>query len=227
VLDAVHAEEADRATVLRVGAASIATVEHLFAACAGLGLHQGLAVEVLGGEVPLLDGASRAFVRALEALALPAVPAELVVMRDATLTHRDSRYTFERAMATRLDVTLSYDDPRVTPDAAWAGAPDDFVARIAGARTFAFAHEVLALAAAGQASHVDPASVVVLTPDGALASGEPFTWDEPARHKLLDLMGDLFLYGGPPRGRVHAFRPGHRATHAILREALALGVVAR
>jgi len=225
--DALRAEETDRATVVRLAAGdrSIATVEHLLAACAGLGIHEGLAVKVVGGEVPLLDGASSAFARALASLSLPRAPAPLVVARDAVLTHGESRYTFERGATTRVEVTLSYDDVRIAPDAAWGGDADDFVARIAGARTFAFAHEVAALVAAGQASHVDPSSVVVFAPDAVLSSGAPFTADEPARHKLLDLMGDLFLYGGPPRGRVHAFRPGHRATHAILRDAMALGIV--
>jgi UDP-3-O-[3-hydroxymyristoyl] N-acetylglucosamine deacetylase len=222
---ALRIEETDRATVVRAGASPIATVEHLLAACAALGLHEGLRVEVRGGEVPLLDGSARAFVRALGTLELPAYPPPLVVRREATLAHGESQYTFRPASTTRLDVTLSFDDPRVKPDAAWAGSPDDFCARIAAARTFAFAHEVSALAAMGYASHVDPASVVVLAEGAVLSSGEPFTADEPARHKLMDLMGDLFLYGGPPVGSIHAFRPGHRATHAILREAIARRVV--
>jgi UDP-3-O-[3-hydroxymyristoyl] N-acetylglucosamine deacetylase len=209
---ALRIDETDRATVVRAGASSIATVEHLLAACAALGLHEGLRVEVRGGEVPLLDGSARAFVRALGTLELPAYPPPLVIRREATLAHGESQYTFRPASTTRLDVTLSFDDPRVKPDAAWAGSSDDFCGRIAAARTFAFAHEVSALAAMGHA---------------VLSSGEPFTADEPARHKLIDLMGDLFLYGGPPVGSIHAFRPGHRATHAILREAIARRVVSR
>ena len=223
----LQVENADRATVVRAGASVVATVEHLLAACAAFGLHEGLSVEVVGGEMPLLDGCSVAFARAIGALGLAPSPAPLAVVRDETLSFGESRYTFRRGAATNVAVTLSFDDPRLTPDAAWAGDRDDFVTRIAGARTFAFAHEVGALIRDGHASHVDPASVVVFTPDAVLASGAPFTADEPARHKLLDLMGDLFLHGGPPLGSVHAVRPGHRATHTILRQALERGVVAR
>jgi UDP-3-O-[3-hydroxymyristoyl] N-acetylglucosamine deacetylase len=122
-------------------------------------------------------------------------------------------------------VTLEYADPRIAPDAAWDGTPGDFVTRLAKARTFAFADEIPDLVRAGHASHAAPESVVVLGPGYVHWAGIPFTADEPARHKLLDLMGDLFLYGGPPRGHVHAFRPGHRATHTILREARRAGVV--
>jgi UDP-3-O-[3-hydroxymyristoyl] N-acetylglucosamine deacetylase len=217
--------DGERATTVRAGDDTIATVEHLLAACAALGLHEGLVVEVRGGEVPLLDGAARAFVTALDRLDLAPTPPALTVVRDDTLTHGSSRYTFRRGDATRVSVTLTYDDARMTADAAWDGSREDFVARIAAARTFAFAHEVAALVEQGHASHVDPASVIVFTPDAVLTSGA-FVSDEPARHKLLDLMGDLFLYGGPPRGSVHALCPGHRATHAIVREALASGVIA-
>ncbi len=221
---------ADRATVVRAGGTDVATVEHLFAACAAFGLHEGLTVEVEGGEVPLLDGAAGQFSRALSELDLPRGEPPLRVVRDATLTHGESRYTFGRArgadLGARVEVTVDFADARISPGASWDGSREDFVARIANARTFALAHEVPSLAARGQASHVDPASVIVLTPDEVLVSGAPYRPDEPARHKLLDLLGDLFLYGGPPRGLVHAFRPGHAATHAILARAIADGVVA-
>jgi UDP-3-O-[3-hydroxymyristoyl] N-acetylglucosamine deacetylase len=150
-----------------------------------------------------------------------------MVARDATLCHGESLYAFRRGAGTVVRVTLCFDDPRLSPEAVWAGDRDDFVSHIAAARTFAFAHDVTELVDAGCASHVDPTSVVVFTPERVLASGAPFRDDEPARHKLLDLMGDLFVYGGPPIGAVHAFRPGHRATHAIVRQALEVGVLTR
>jgi UDP-3-O-acyl-N-acetylglucosamine deacetylase len=67
--------------------------------------------------------------------------------------------------------------------------------------------------------------VVVLTPDGALSAGRPFEPDEPARHKLLDLVGDLYLYGGPPVGHVRAVRPGHAANALAMRRARDEGIV--
>jgi len=219
--------DGDRATVLRLGDSTLATVEHLLAACAAHGAYEGLVVEAHGGEVPLLDGGAAAFARALETLEISAVAAPLTVTRDAILMYGESRYELRRGPGRRVEVTLAFDHPSVTLHAVWAGSREDFVARIAPARTFALEHEVVGLIERGQAAHVDPESVVVLTPHGALHAGAPFTSDEPARHKLLDLIGDLFLYGGPPVGSVHAFRPGHRATHAILREAIERGVVAK
>jgi hypothetical protein len=89
------------------------------------------------------------------------------------------------------------------------------------ARAFGFAHEVDALAARGLASHVAQESVVVITTDGVLSAGPRFRPDEPARHELLDLVGDLDVHGGPSVGSVRAVRPGHAATHEAVRRALA------
>ncbi len=218
---------ADRATTVAAGRAGIATVEHLLAACAALGIHDGLRVEVEGGEVPLLDGASAAFVRALVRLGLRRADPALVVARDATIDFEASSYAFGRGTQTRVEVTLEFDDPRLACHAAWDGTAADFAERIAPARTFALVHEVAELVARGQASHVAPESVVVVAEDAILSAGAPFSADEPARHKLLDLIGDLFLHAGPPLGEIHARRPGHRATHAIVREAIGRGVLAR
>jgi len=85
--------------------------------------------------------------------------------------------------------------------------------------------EVEELVRRGLARHVDPASVVVLAPDAVLSAGRAFTPDEPVRHKLLDLLGDLYLHGGPPLGCVRAHRPGHAPNARALRRALAEGVL--
>jgi UDP-3-O-acyl-N-acetylglucosamine deacetylase len=143
------------------------------------------------------------------------------------LTVGASTYELARGGGVELEVTIDFDDERLAKRASWAGDPEDFFARIAAARTFGFEHELAHLLARGLASHVTPESVVVIAPSGVLFAGAPFSADEPARHKLLDLIGDLYLYGGPPRGRVAALRPGHAATHAVMRRALAEGLVAR
>jgi UDP-3-O-[3-hydroxymyristoyl] N-acetylglucosamine deacetylase len=67
----------------------------------------------------------------------------------------------------------------------------------------------------------------VLAPGVVHHAGRPFSADEPARHKLLDLIGDLYLHGGPPLGLVRALRPGHAANAAAIQQALAEGIVER
>ncbi len=134
-----------------------------------------------------------------------------------------SRYEFAPRPRDRVEVEvcLELDDARVTREARWVGSAEDFRQRIAPARTFALARDVEEIAELGLARRVDPASVVVLAPDAIHHAGRPFSPDEPARHKLLDLIGDLYLHGGPPIGWVRAVRPGHSANALALREALA------
>ncbi len=220
--------DTDRATTVQVGGGRIRTVEHLFAAFGGLGVHAGVAVRIEGEEMPHLDGSARLWCEAIESLGVAPTPALLEVVRDDSVQVGAARYTFARAQrASGVAVRVDFADERIARDAAWSGDPAQFRDRIATARTFAFAHELDALAAAGLASHTEPESVVVLTPDAIHSAGRTFEPDEPARHKLLDLVGDLFLYGGPPAGRILAERPGHTATHAAMRLALQRGIVAR
>jgi UDP-3-O-[3-hydroxymyristoyl] N-acetylglucosamine deacetylase len=211
------------------GSVRISTVEHVCAALGGLGIHEGVAVVIEGREPPLADGGARVYADALRALgpALRWSPPPLRVARDGVLEIGASRYELACADAVDVEVVIDFGDERIAPSARWSGDAEDFRARIATARTFGFEHEVGGLLARGLASHVTPESVVVLGSDRVLAMGAEFTADEPARHKLLDLVGDLYLYGGPPRGRLRATRPGHAATHEVMRRALAEGLVVR
>jgi len=220
----------ERATAVEVDGRRISTVEHLFAALGGLGIYGGVSIEVRGPELPLLDGAARVYAEALCELGLLGGDApELEVVRDDDVRVGDSIYSFQRADRARVhvEVTVDLPVPGLAGVASWAGDPRDFLLRVAPARTFAFAAEIATLAEQGGVAHVDPSSVVILSSEEILFAGPPFVPDEPARHKLLDLMGDLFLYGGPPRGRVRAHRPGHRATHEAMREAFERKIVRR
>jgi UDP-3-O-[3-hydroxymyristoyl] N-acetylglucosamine deacetylase len=225
-----NAVKAERATAIACGPLRARTVEHLFAAMAALGLQRGVEVTLVGEEAPILDGCAAAWMDALGKLEVGATPATIAVVRDDVIEVGTSRYTFAKesakGSATRVSVEIEMGDARVAREATWGGDERDFRTRIATARTFCFAHEVEALARAGLASHVTPEMVVVLGPE-ILAAGRPFEADEPARHKLLDLVGDLFLYGGPPRGEVHAYRPGHWSSHEAMRIAIARGVIGR
>jgi UDP-3-O-[3-hydroxymyristoyl] N-acetylglucosamine deacetylase len=219
-----RAVRAERSTAIECRGMRARTVEHLFAALAGAGLHRGVDILVEGEEAPILDGCAVRWMRAVEELELVPSAPELWVAREATIDVGTSRYTFSPGHETRVSVALEVADRRIAPRAEWAGDARDFRERIAPARTFCFAHEVEELARAGLASHVTPEMVIVIGPE-IFVSGRPFSADEPARHKLLDLVGDLFLYGGPPRGSVAVYRPGHWATHEAVRRACEAGVL--
>jgi UDP-3-O-[3-hydroxymyristoyl] N-acetylglucosamine deacetylase len=220
-----HLRVVDTERATTVESPRVRTVEHLFAAFAGLGIQSGVAIDVEGGELPLLDGGAAAWCEALVELGVVAEAPRLRVVRDGHVEVGQSVYAFGVAVEVEVEVEVDV-EVEVERHARWSGDADDFRARIAPARTFAVERDVALLAKRGLASHVDPTSVVVLTERGVLAAGRPFTADEPARHKLLDLVGDLYLYGGPAIGRLYARRPGHTATHAAVRAAFARGLLA-
>lgn len=217
----------DRATTVALRGSRIRTVEHAFAALGGLGVYDGVSIAVDGPEMPLLDGGAAAWCEAVKRLDAPRGVPRLRVARQAVINVGLSRYELSPSAAIDVEVRLELDDARISPWARWQGAPDDFQARIAPARTFAFAHEADELILRGLALHVNPASVVLIAPEAIHHAGRPFSPDEPARHKLLDLIGDLYLRGGPPLGRVSAVRPGHAANARVIAEACAKGILVR
>jgi UDP-3-O-[3-hydroxymyristoyl] N-acetylglucosamine deacetylase len=226
-----------RATTVeaRGGAVRVGTVEHLFAALGGLGVYEGVAVVVDGPEVPIVDGGAAAWCEALTRLGAPRSAPKARIAREAVIEVGPSRYELspgigsgadaEVEVGVEVEVRLELDDPRIAPDARWRGDALDFAARIAPARTFALARDVDELLRRGLARHVDPACAVVIAPDAIHHAGKAFSADEPARHKVLDLVGDLYLRGGPPSGRLRAVRPGHASNARFLRRAIEDGIL--
>jgi UDP-3-O-[3-hydroxymyristoyl] N-acetylglucosamine deacetylase len=211
--------EAER-TALRVD-----LVEHLFSALAGLGIQDDLAVEVTGPEVPLLDGAALELALALRGLALPRRPPRLRIVRAGKLDVDGSAYEFLPGDSVEVQVDVEF-SPLPCQRASWNGSPESYVTQIAPARTFGFERDRALLLSAGRARFVDPNVVLVLDDGGApVAPCAPLGPNELARHKLLDLLGDLYVYGGPLLGTLRAFRPGHRANHQVLATALRAGLV--
>lgn len=208
------------------GSASVDLAEHLLSAMGGLGVRRGLRVRTDSAELPLLDGGAQVFSSALLALPIErGLPPTLHVVRPFHFERGGSTLSLTPGEAVEAVVEVDFPPPIGRERASWDGSPARYLSDIAPARTFGWLSEADALLAAGRARGATLGPVVVLTPEGPLGPGpEP---NECARHKLLDLIGDLALYGGPPRGRVHAVRPGHTTTHAAMREALRSGAVLR
>lgn len=227
-LDALSVERADHGVTLAGAGLRIDLVEHLLAAAAALGIRRDLRIVVDGPELPLLDGGAAAFFDALASLGIPPSPPALVVRRAFTFREGDSLYRFEPHPSVSLRVEIDFDHPAIgKQEAAWEGDAADFRERIAKARTFGFLKDAEKLRAAGRAHSVDPRAVIVLTDEGVLEASKPVFPNEAAHHKLLDLIGDLAVHGGPPRGRIEALRPGHARTHAVMKRALSEGLLGR
>ncbi|MFO0661159.1 MAG: UDP-3-O-acyl-N-acetylglucosamine deacetylase [Polyangiaceae bacterium] len=201
-------------------------VEHVAAALGGLWMLDGVRIEVEGPEPPLLDGGARELSHALLSMGVTPSESRMSVTRAWSFAKGDSVYELLPAHETTIDVTIEFAHAAIGRQSArWSGDRDEFVREIAPARTFGFLKDAEKLRAAGRAAFVDTASVVVLDERGPI-EGELQWANEPARHKLLDLIGDITLRGGPFRGVVRALRPGHTATHAMIDAAVREGAIA-
>lgn len=208
--------QADLRTRLRRGNAEVETVEHLLAVCAGLGI-DNLRVEMDGPEMPGLDGSARAFLELFEQVGTVEQRAQARTFRlEEPIYVRDKSATLVALPSEQPALTLQYiasfDDPTVQGGSLQFDiTPESFAKEIAPARTFCLAAEVEKLQAAGFGKGATRENTVVL--------GDPATQmrmsNEPVRHKMLDLMGDLSLLGADLHAHVIATRSGH-ATNAEL-----------
>ena len=208
-------------TTLDFGSRRVATVEHLLAALAGCGLSH-VAIELSGDEVPLLDGSALGWEEAIAEAGLqraatprPAAPE----LQQAVVLHRGaSVITATPADRFQLIGVIDFPQPAIgRQQFSIALTPQAFVDEIAPARTFGFRDQVEQLRAAGliQGGALDNALVC----DGDHWLNPPLRFpDEPVRHKLLDLIGDLALVGFP-QAQVLVYRGSH-GLHTDLAAAL-------
>jgi len=207
-----------RCTTLGPPGAEVATAEHLLSALAGLGVTDAL-VEVRGPELPILDGSAAPFVRAILDAGLRDAdppPAPITLRAPVVVEDRGATITAEPADAFSASYALDYGPGAPIPPqrAAWSGNPAAYAEQIAPARTFCLRAEAEAMRAAGLFAHLTTRDMLVLDASGPIDNALRFP-DEPARHKLLDLIGDLALLGRPLLARVHAGRSGHALTHRL------------
>lgn len=207
--------ESRRGVTLGAGEATVATVEHLLSAAVGMGV-DNLRVEVDGPELPALDGSAAGFVRALENAGSvdQHVPAREIHLGAAEISEGRGRAVTREGEDFRVTYTVELPAPlgRQRCSAGLAGYRED----IAPARTWGFADEAAALEAAGLARGASLDNVLVIGPAGYVNA--PRFPDEPARHKILDLVGDLALLGARLRGAVEVIAGGHSLHLALARE---------
>ena len=213
--------DTSRCTVLGDGVVSVSTVEHLLSAFAGLGITDAV-VEVEGRELPIGDGSASLWVDAIQEVktvaddaVIPIIPPPLT--EPVVVTGKGGAFIAAYPAATlTLTVAISFEHSLVgTQVARFAQGGGDYAAEIAPARTFGFIEEVEALRAAGLAKGGSFDNAVVVYPDHYSV---PLRFeDELARHKLLDLMGDLMLSGtaGLPIADIIAVKPSHRLNAAL------------
>jgi len=212
-------------TLTNEDGATIATVEHFLAACAGMGLDNVL-VEIDGPETPIMDGSSSVFCELFHSAGLKQQTAlrrririlDTVEVRDGV---KWALLSPSQDNVLTLKAKIEFESKAIgTQQMAMRLVPGLFARDIAFARTFGFARDVETLKAMGLArgGSLDNAVVIdgdeIVNPEGLRSD------DEFIRHKLLDAVGDLMLAGAPIAGQYEARQPGHAMNNRLVRALL-------
>jgi UDP-3-O-[3-hydroxymyristoyl] N-acetylglucosamine deacetylase/3-hydroxyacyl-[acyl-carrier-protein] dehydratase len=227
-----------RGTTLEKGNAMVATVEHLMSSLIGLQIDNCL-VQVDGIEIPIMDGSARFFVEALEKAGIQEQTEERDIFELRQNIHyvdKESGVEYLAMPSNRYKVTalIDYKSEVLGQQHATLDKVNDFKKEIAPSRTFCFLHELEMLYDAGliRGGDLNNAIIVVDKPvseeervklaalfnkpdikvveEGILNNVDLHHHNEPARHKLLDVIGDLGLIGIPINANIIATKPGHK-----------------
>jgi UDP-3-O-[3-hydroxymyristoyl] N-acetylglucosamine deacetylase/3-hydroxyacyl-[acyl-carrier-protein] dehydratase len=218
-----------RRTCLKNGTLLVETVEHCLAALAGLGVDNAL-VRVSGGksgELPAGDGSSSAFVELVQTAGLRELDAPVdpfIIRRPEQVSIGEATLAALPGPTDKLEIIYDFEAPpplgrQVFCFTISGDKRDEFVSQVAPARTWVFDYEARDLQSRGMGIHLTPKDLLVISPQGPIDNAFRFS-DECARHKVLDLIGDLYLLGRSLRGRLVGHKSGHELNHMLVRKLL-------
>lgn len=228
-----------RGTTLKQNNAHVSTVEHAMSALYGLRIDNAL-IELNGPEVPIMDGSALPFVKVLQEAGVEEQDAEqfcLEINQPIRYFDEETGTELLALPADNFQVTtlIDFDSKVLGKQYASLKNLDNFATEVAPCRTFVFLHELEYLVQHDLIKGGDLSNAIVIADrlmdqqeldalakklgkpsikvdrEGVLNTDELFFNNEPARHKLLDVVGDLALVGKPIRGKIVATKPGHTA----------------
>lgn len=235
--DIDHVVSTARGTTIGQNGAKVYTIEHVLAALMGLGIDNVL-IELDMEEIPIKDGSSKFFIEALEEAGIQQQNAireyfEIKEPIEFEIADKNVKIVVEPADEFSIDVVIDFETKVLGEQKASLKKLDDFKSDISNCRTFVFLHELEYLLGNNliKGGDLDSAIVFVNRPvsqqeldrladlfkkprvsvreEGILNNLDLHYENEPARHKLLDVIGDLALLGKPIKGHITAYRPGH------------------
>ena len=209
-------------TALQEGDVSVATVEHLMSALAGLGIDNAY-VEITAAEVPIMDGSAAPFVFLIQSAGVieQSAPKKFIrVTKPVVVEDEDKWARFEPFEGFKVSFSIHFDHPifaRSPQQATVDFSTTSFVREVSRARTFGFMHEVEALREAGLALGGSHDNAIVMDSYSILNDDGLRYEDEFVKHKILDAIGDLYLLGHPLIGAFSAYKSGHALNNKLLR----------
>ena len=247
IIDAVaeNVVETSRGTVIANGEIKVSTIEHAMAAlyCAEI---DNCLIQVNAPELPILDGSAQYYADAIEQCGVVEQMAEkdyFIIKHKIEITDEESGSSIVVLPddSFSINTMISYDSPILTNQFASLDQLSDFKSQIAASRTFVFVREVEPLLKNNLIKGGDLDNAIVIydrktsqeeldrladltgTPHKSVdqlgsINNKPLVFpNEPARHKLLDILGDIALVGRPIKGRIIATRPGHTINNKFAR----------
>jgi len=209
-------------TELVNGDAKVRTVEHLLASLVGLGVDNAR-IEMDGAEVPLLDGSAYKWAVAIADVGLVSQSAQVTrsILEPIWIYEGDAFVAAIPAPALRFSYGIDFELAAIGNQwHSWSPDRDSFLTEIALARTFGLAHQINQLRSSGLIKGGSLENALVCGDDGWLNPPLRFS-NEPVRHKLLDLVGDLSLLGAIPIAHFLAYKASHRL-HTQLAQKISL-----
>ncbi|MFD2743328.1 MULTISPECIES: bifunctional UDP-3-O-[3-hydroxymyristoyl] N-acetylglucosamine deacetylase/3-hydroxyacyl-ACP dehydratase [Sphingobacterium] len=241
-VDADNVTDTSRGTTIAQNGGSVSTIEHLMSALVGLQL-DNILIEIDGPEVPILDGSADIFVTKLREAGFVDQEADREYFEVSSNIHyNDSERKVEIVAMPldgyRLTCMIDFNSPVLGSQHASISHISEFEKEIASSRTFCFLHELEMLVQQNLVKGGDLSNAIVIVDkeieeseliklehvfnkkveiasEGILNNVQLRHLNEPARHKLLDMIGDLALVGRPIKGHIMAARPGHAANVAF------------
>lgn len=211
--------DTSRGTTIGLNGSRFRTIEHLMAALRGTGVDNAI-VEVFGSEMPALDGSAKPYVEAIAAAGVADLNAErtkLALSEPVCVRYNGSFILALPASELRITYVLRYDHPLIgSQTATYVLDEGDFGDEVAPARTFVLYEEVAALLENALARGGSLDNAIVIWQD-RMSSDLRFS-DELARHKVVDLVGDLSLVGGLLQAEILAVKSGHALNVAFAKE---------
>lgn len=220
--DALKVGETTLGTTLVEGEAKVATVEHLLAAIAGLGIDNAF-VDLTAPEVPIMDGSAASFVFLLQSAGIVEqnAPKRFIRIRKTIRVEDGDKWAEFRPYAGfRVNFRIEFEHAvfkRHTQEASVDFSSTSFLKEVSRARTFGFVREIEALRSRNLTLGGNMGNAIVLDDFRVLNEDGLRFEDEFVKHKILDAIGDLYLLGHPLLGEYTGFKSGHSLNNRLLR----------
>jgi UDP-3-O-[3-hydroxymyristoyl] N-acetylglucosamine deacetylase len=217
----VFVNELVLSTSLQDGDVKVSTVEHLMSAFSALGI-DNIVVELDSFEVPIMDGSSSPFVFLVQAAGIEEQDASknfIVIKKPIKVKRGDSWAELSPYNGFKISIEIDFDHEKVKESGQKISidfSNQSYLKEISRARTFGYMRDLEALKAANKALGASPDNAIALTDDDILNEDGLRYSNEFVKHKVLDIVGDLYLLGANVIGHYQGFKTGHFLNNELI-----------